>query len=692
MTTLSLELPLSRKSITTKLDATISTYYGNAAICSPELQPTVTAGSTKPASNIEVGGTSSYEQGHSVNFDDASSITQSVITERIINKETDSSFPMSSNDGRSSSLIGKERFSLNKVLPSNPTQFEALPDQQSISIPQSTGVVIAPTNLSSQETNIQSLPSGTTEPEPRRIRAFAKLEFDDGHFYINTYSVELGRDRRAAERAKTDIGLPSRNNSSLGDITPMFNHRRQFSSGSVGASNLSDNGGLLGFDDFGIQQARQRAKTKKTRSSSSSSRYLSRKNSLSYPEVQVDYPPFTAVPPGEISSTAPPDISTLLPPPHECPFVPIQPPNGARHQVISRQHLKIVYNPDMQKFEMVVTGRNGAFHDGEWKAPREVQPLHNGSVIQIGGTQIKFLLPQSEPSASRNKNDDSLSGKMSFQFENDRGECIMMSNSSVSSDDDGLKSYVSENHSIGLEEESSPEGSCNADEELEGQELISKSSDGEPNNKDNDITKSEDAEEPKGPEESKEERVHTRAMRRQKRSAQSNSIYQIQPESNIPKKLRLTMPAANSNRWMNGRKRNKKAQTSRNKEPNSQKRRGRHGYKWENLPEKYLQKPVEEPEVNFQLPHSGSQIQTEGNSEEVDQIDTTQDHPYSDLPPGIIIPPRRKGPGRPPKDGFMSKREKALLIRQAKEAEKSRRLGLEPGQLPASSPKCKLHL
>ncbi|KAI5295281.1 hypothetical protein KEM55_006254, partial [Ascosphaera atra] len=36
--------------------------------------------------------------------------------------------------------------------------------------------------------------------EPR-IQAFAKLEFDDGHFYVNTYSLILGRDVRAARAA-----------------------------------------------------------------------------------------------------------------------------------------------------------------------------------------------------------------------------------------------------------------------------------------------------------------------------------------------------------------------------------------------------------------------------------------------------------------------------------------------------------
>jgi hypothetical protein len=52
------------------------------------------------------------------------------------------------------------------------------------------------------------------------------------------------------------------------------------------------------------------------------------------------------------------------------------------------------------------------------------------------------------------------------------------------------------------------------------------------------------------------------------------------------------------------------------------------------------------------------------------------------LPAGIIIPARKKGPGRPPKDGVMSKRERAQLIKQAKEREKAIKLGLDPSTIP----------
>ncbi|KAK5686715.1 hypothetical protein LTS12_029029, partial [Elasticomyces elasticus] len=43
--------------------------------------------------------------------------------------------------------------------------------------------------------------AGSVSGSEPRIQAFAKLEFDDGHFYCNTYSFILGRDVRAARAA-----------------------------------------------------------------------------------------------------------------------------------------------------------------------------------------------------------------------------------------------------------------------------------------------------------------------------------------------------------------------------------------------------------------------------------------------------------------------------------------------------------
>ena len=555
-----------------------------------------------------------------------------------------------------------------------------------------------------QDLYMQSLPSCTTESEPRRIRAFAKLEFDDGQFYMNTYSVELGRDRRAAGRANMEAGLLSRKGSSLGDIPPFIDHVRNISSSSVGYAQLSDSGGIVAHEGLEKKHVTRRKKSKKSMSTSSSSRRVSRKNSFIYPEVQTDYPPLTVLSPGDTTSKAPPDISTLLPPPSECPFVPIQPPNGARHQVISRQHLKINYNPEKQGFDMLVIGRNGAFHDGEWRAPGEEQSLHDGSIIQIGGTQIKFILPEVERNVLRESNEDSVSEKMSFQFENDQGERITVS-SSESSEIEAMDNinlnYVSSGSDA---DNSSNEDVVDVDQEDEDEsggeeeEIQEESGGDEEEDEGNEEGEEEESEYPTSQwqklKEKKmvyttdlvEERVRTRAMRRQSKFTKPFAT-NSRAEAKIPRKLRLTMPSKDPRIRVTASKGSNNLAVS---EKNGKSSKQRKDYDIE-TEKSEVKRDIEKANSNAEQLRSKTddRSQAQVTDSNIDSTNATQEHPYLDLPPGVVIPPRRKGPGRPPKDGFMSKREKALLIRQAKEAEKSRKMGLEPGQFPTSVAKCK---
>ncbi|ODV66975.1 hypothetical protein HYPBUDRAFT_161864 [Hyphopichia burtonii NRRL Y-1933] len=68
-------------------------------------------------------------------------------------------------------------------------------------------------------------------------------------------------------------------------------------------------------------------------------------------------------------------------------------------KVVSRQHATITYNIDLSCWELKVLGRNGAKIDGQ-KMPVGIQhatPLHLGAILDIGGTQMIFILPDSPP-------------------------------------------------------------------------------------------------------------------------------------------------------------------------------------------------------------------------------------------------------------------------------------------------------
>ncbi|CAN3359567.1 fork-head transcriptional regulator 2 [Diutina catenulata] len=68
-------------------------------------------------------------------------------------------------------------------------------------------------------------------------------------------------------------------------------------------------------------------------------------------------------------------------------------------KVVSRQHASINYNLDLRCWELKVYGRNGARVDGQKLTPGQAgsTPLHSGAILDIGGTQMMFILPDSPP-------------------------------------------------------------------------------------------------------------------------------------------------------------------------------------------------------------------------------------------------------------------------------------------------------
>ncbi|KAI9836910.1 MAG: hypothetical protein M1838_004958 [Thelocarpon superellum] len=261
--------------------------------------------------------------------------------------------------------------------------------------------------------------AGSTLPdlEGPQIRAFAKLEFDDGPFYMNTYSVELGRDVRAAKLAfRKEPGKesapvsPQRRSSSIGDVpqTPLRGRRDE--GGRISGSVVSESGGIMGVDTSDheglVRKRRSRRGSKKSKSTTSSSQQLSRQNSTAVTHAnasanasaQTDYQSLALQ---SLAHTRPLDYPldplSLLPSPDECPLIPIHPPASAietgGHKGISRKHVKIAFNFEKHLFELHIGGRNGAFVEDRWHAAGEVIPLKNGSHIQIGGVSLRFSLP-----------------------------------------------------------------------------------------------------------------------------------------------------------------------------------------------------------------------------------------------------------------------------------------------------------
>ncbi|BCR85495.1 forkhead domain protein [Aspergillus chevalieri] len=243
--------------------------------------------------------------------------------------------------------------------------------------------------------------TGSVAGSEPRIQAFAKLEFDDGHFYCNTYSFILGRDVRAARAAhqrEFQVRQAMRNSrpksSSGGNASHTPIRVKHEGSGILG-SVVSDRGGIMGFDP------EVPSRRPMSRRSSNSSFGESGPPLLATPaQLQsTDYNALAMQSLNEESNDAKPvDALALLPSPDSCPTIPIHPPatvdgSAAGHRGISRKHVKIAYNFDKSLFEMEVMGRNGAFIGADWLSPSQIRPLHSGDYIQIGGVRIRFLLP-----------------------------------------------------------------------------------------------------------------------------------------------------------------------------------------------------------------------------------------------------------------------------------------------------------
>jgi len=272
------------------------------------------------------------------------------------------------------------------------------------------------------------------ESEEPQIQAFAKLQFEDGEFYMNTYAVELGRDIQAAREA-------SERNSEAREGSASESGKRSASRGrSVkskksrkedGRSSAASEGEGASVD-HNQPRGGKKTKKKKAKSWSSSSR-VSRRSSMQCAaqrneEKKIDYNALAMASlmdhSTEINGFG---METPMPSPELVPLIPIHPPtmpdgNAPGHKSISRKHIKIAFNFTKHLFQVDIMGRNGVFIDEHWYPPGDVVPLVNGSMIQIGSVGIRFVLPDVPPGETgadmgMGMGDDPLAGgRMSFDM------------------------------------------------------------------------------------------------------------------------------------------------------------------------------------------------------------------------------------------------------------------------------------
>lgn len=260
------------------------------------------------------------------------------------------------------------------------------------------------------------------ESDIPRISAFAKLEFDDGEFYMNTYAVELGRDLSSARPTGQNAEEPAENTrskkrkrgASSGPSTRPPRKVKRKHGRHHPSSVFSENGGVIAVDRSDSESVDGNV-VKKAKSTSSSSLQMSRKSSMLFAPQATDYQALamaSLLGSGAFGQFAGSNLP--IPAPEACPLIPIHPPipgqaqtdesrrssgEGAMedavgsYKAISRKHVRIAFCFEKHYFQIHILGRNGAYVDDEFCAAGDVRPLTNGSSIQIGGVSVKFQLP-----------------------------------------------------------------------------------------------------------------------------------------------------------------------------------------------------------------------------------------------------------------------------------------------------------
>lgn len=517
---------------------------------------------------------------------------------------------------------------MDSIKPENPS---------SPSMPVDDSIPVVPT-LSNDETAA----STSNGQERGRLSAYAKLELVDGSYYMNTISIVIGRDIEVGREAKRQAARLQMK--ATGEpLVPLADDVR-----SVARSAISESGGLLGC----IPRKRKR----KSKTGSSGSDHI--KDSFQFDQT--------------IIRDGSPDVNMddLLPDPYEEPLVAIHEPVQEDGSVsvsrgISRRHARIAYSYQTDCFQMTVLGRNGVFLDGEYYGKDRTVDLHHGNEIQISGVFIKFMLPTE---AVTHGDDQVSSSHVSHNFEDSEGGNL------EAEDMDDFEDLPPEQRF----NNSHLYHSYNSDSGEDSEPVLS----------------IED-EAPKAPRVKlkikQQAAAKQRAAAAEKEVARKLALKQSKAPNGKVGKRTLTKAERRLKRRQEAEaRRQRKKGTEASDDADEEDEEQEEVQEEINEPAavetaKASKKPAKTPAKTTEPPKPTAASPTEASmhlvARENDLINGENGVYVPNLPLGAVIPARKKGPGRPPKDGLMSKREKALINKHLKELERAKKLGLDPSQV-----------
>ncbi|KAF2133694.1 hypothetical protein P153DRAFT_352961 [Dothidotthia symphoricarpi CBS 119687] len=566
-------------------------------------------------------------------------------------------------------------------------------------------------------------------PNEERLTAFARLRFDDGSYYMHTYQIILGRDITLAHK---DMKRLVRVDQLKADGQPQaaeeLLHGRKRKRARRGArSVISEKGGIVSAPIDAMPKAYQQ------RRQSNASQSLS---SASHPTADSgeEKPPDSA--PQDLIMQAFPEVPAQFDghvpeDPNDCPLVPIHPQNitsktgKAGPKGISREHARIFYDFDEGQFCIEVLGSNGLHHEGDFYPQGEVLPLDHGDHLTIGAVNMQFYLPDVALTEEQRHRQESGSRPMSFSFENGHGE--LQSEEQMSSESEGGLS-INPRHMYHVPIDSDMESEDADDDD------------------DDDMDEYEEPAPRARPKQSLKIKLKTSLPPPPLKVAKKplkRKYREPTPEEPPAKKVKQKFKPTFKPKFQTaGRDPVRESKTSKEPKVSRELKESKETKDLEKSKEakelKEIKEPKEKSKASTKAPakapsktpvpdevaveESVTAIPTievpvkekveatksvptdsppllrkpfEGEIEaggEIEGLITEEMARQHNLPSSLIghVVEKRKGPGRPPKDGIMSKRQRSQLIKQAKEIEKAKAAGIDPADIPAPTMKPKV--
>lgn len=477
------------------------------------------------------------------------------------------------------------------------------------------------------QTEASAIDDSNNTPSPDPMQAFAKLQFEDGDFYVNTYAIKLGRDVNALKHERRNKRLDQRRikrdpegeaqeadqESTNGD-GGLFTFRRRNPAMSV--SNVSETGGIMGvnpYSDSDDSKVSRKKKKKHMRSSNSSHSVEPRTLHANPQDLFLN--PFDDEP-----------DQVTADPAYECPLVPIHPPTGQTYKGISREHVKIEYSLNQGIWEMTILGRNGAYLDGQLLKIGETAKIGHGSEILIHNIKIIFKLPD-------NARDDEV--QETYESDSSLSELASAGSSDNSSDDEPLRRRHKHTSQSPM-----PRKIIKLKLSLKKAQAAAKL-----------LAKKDKVERP-----TKSGKQPAKTNKPEKSDKAEQQAAKAVKAEKIEKAERA-----------------EKAEKAKAKEKEKEKETEKEKEKAEAKPTTEMLPPAQPAEVTASVERDELQQAMKTTLSETPPVIPAE------LPAGSVligvapedVPQKRKGPGRPPKNGVMSKRDEAIIKRKRKEFEKA---------------------